>query len=69
MGASGGDREAGALPLAALGVAATEAKVVLGIFRGVLLGAGQGHPAALRGSCRGAPLCHAHLDPAPVHLT
>ena len=68
MGAPEGDREAGVLHLVALGVAVTGAEVLRGIFQGVL-GAGQGHPAALHGSYRGAPLCHGRLDLAPVHLT
>jgi len=57
MGAPGGDREVGASPLAALGVAATEVQVLRGISQGALLEAILGHPAALHGLCRGVPLC------------
>lgn len=68
MGAPEGDREAGVLHLVALGVAVTGAEVLRGIFQGAL-GAGQGRPAALHGSYRGALLCHVRLDLAPVHPT
>jgi len=68
MGVPGVDREAGASPLAALGVVATKAEVLGGIFQGVPLGVGQGHPEALHGLCRGAPLCQNHLGSALGHL-
>lgn len=57
MGAPGGDHKVGASPLAALGVAATKVQVLRGISQGALLGAVLGHPVALRGLCRGVPLC------------
>ena len=65
MGAPEGDHEVGASPPPALGVAATKVGVLRGIFQGVLLGAGWGHPAALRDLCQGAPPYP--LGPAPVH--
>ena len=66
-GAPGEDHEAGVLPLAAYGVAAAKVEVLQGISQGVLPEAGQGHPAALHGLCRGAPLCQNRLGPAPCH--
>jgi hypothetical protein len=64
MGASEGDREAGASPLAVLGVAATKVEALRGISQEVILGTAQGHPEATHGLCRGVPLCQIHRGPA-----
>lgn len=67
VGAPGAGREAGAPP-AVLGLMAT-VEVLPDTFQGVPPEAGRGHPTALHGLSRGAPLCHGHLGPARYRKT